>query len=163
MKLSSRKRQLVVGGLAAAMLAGAIGAFAYFTTTGSGTGTGQAGTASTITVTSTSTTSDYSSGDGHLYPGTTVVVHFTATNSSPGTQHVGTVSLSGWSSNKTNCDPTDLPGSITMTAVPENQTIAAGVGVQTALTNTGTVSFVDTGVDQSACENALFTFDYSSN
>lgn len=156
------KRKIVVGAAVTAMLAGAVGAYAYFTTTGTGSGTGQGGSASAITVNSASTTPDYSSGDGNLYPGTNVTVHFTAINSSPGTQRVGTVSLTTWSSNKANCDPTDLPNSFSMTPVVENQTIAAGAGTQTPLTNTGTVNFLDSG-DQSACEGALFTFNYSSN
>lgn len=93
MKLSSRKRKLIVGGVAAAMLAGAIGAFAFFTSTGSGTGSATVGTATAWSVTETATSG------GPLFPDPAVggpniqTVSYTVTNPSLGSQSLASVTV----------------------------------------------------------------------
>jgi hypothetical protein len=157
MKRFMNKKVAAIGLAAGLALGVAGGAFAYFVTTGSGSGTGTAGSASNVTLTQTSITYNGPGSTTNFLPGDTATVTWSAT--SAGNQQVGTVSLSNWSSNQAGCDPTDLPGSFTMIPVVENQDVPNGT---TALSHSGNITFNDLGIDQSACEGATITFDYSS-
>jgi hypothetical protein len=63
----------------------AVGAYAYFTTSGSGTGTATVGHSTALTL--------HGSSVGSLYPTQSVPVSFTVDNSSTGNQQLGTIYL----------------------------------------------------------------------
>ncbi|HEU5001277.1 MAG TPA: hypothetical protein VFW71_00670 [Actinomycetota bacterium] len=154
MKFSSRKRKLIVGGVAAAVLAGTIGAFAFFTSTGSGTGSGNVGTATNWNVVETSHT-------GTLLPGTaTETVTFTVTNAGGAAQSLNTVTATVDSSG----------GNITQAGVPISGCSASWFSVTSPLTTTpavpttvapgGTVAastvvtMIESGTNQDPCQGA---------
>ena len=72
---------VTIGGV----LAVAIGAFAYFSTTGSGTATATVGSSSALVIKGTVT--------GNLFPGSSSPVALTVDNNSGGKQRVGTITL----------------------------------------------------------------------
>ena len=161
-----------LAGLTAVVVLGGGGAiaYAYYNATGSGTGSGTAGSASAPTVNQAAALcSDYSAWNGtdalgvgtcNLFPGTTQTVHLTVTNNGAGKQQVNDITLSGWSSTKSGCDSTTLPGSFTLGTTHYNQDLGAGL---TGTSVDGTITFVDTNVDQGACQGATITFTYASS
>jgi hypothetical protein len=142
----------------------AVGAFAYFTTTGSGTGTAAVGTDTPITLSGTTV--------GSLYPGTSVPASFTATNPSTGHEYVTKVHLvsvdaftgPGFTNpitvgtGPTQCDTSKF----TMSDVTENQDIPAGG--PTALAVGGTLNMLNDALNsQDGCKNAVLRMNLTSN
>src|SRR6185312_9745129 len=79
------KKRVVAVLAITSILALAVGAYAYFSTTGSGTVTATVGSSSALTIKGTVS--------GSLYPGSSGTVTFTVDNPSSGKQRVGTISL----------------------------------------------------------------------
>jgi hypothetical protein len=68
---------------------------------------------------------------------------------------VTTIRLGSWSSDKAGCTEAAMPGSFSMPTLTANQSVtttAAGLGV------TGTITWANLAIDQSACKGAAFTF-----
>lgn len=133
------------------------GAYAYFTTTGSGTGTASVGSASTVTLKATVSST--------LYPGASSPVSFTVDNPSSGSQRVGTISLSGITvdAGHSTCGTVITGGNpdFSMPAVAVNKTFASGNGQ--SVTQAGTLTMNDTGVNQNACQGATLTLQLTNN
>ena len=148
----SRKKKLIVGlAVAGGITASAVGAWAYFTTTGSGTGTGTTGTSSALTLHGTAAST--------LYPGTSSTVTFTVDNPSAGHQYVNTIHLASVTTDAAHsaCNV----GDYTMPDVSAAQDVANGNGI--AITATGTITLANTAVSQDACKNAPLTLNLTSN
>lgn len=84
MRIHGAKRLALLGGVAA-LTVGAIGAYAYWSTTGTGSGKAFDGTSSPVTITGTALTA--------LYPATTTSVTFTAANPGASKQSIQTIHL----------------------------------------------------------------------
>lgn len=138
-------------------LALAAGAYAYFTTSGSGTGTASVGSSSAVTLHATVSSS--------LYPGSSSPVSFTVDNPSSGTQRVGAVSLSSITVDAAHstCSTAISGGSpdFAMPAVTVNKNFAPGNGQ--SVTQTGTLTMNETGVNQDACQGATLTLHLVNN
>jgi hypothetical protein len=150
----------------------AVGAFAYFTTTGSGSGTATVGTSSNLVLTGTASAT--------LYPGTSSPVSFTALNNSPGHQQLGTIYLASVEAYPTALDRTNdtnvISGCGTVDAgnaanagasdfymqdVLSNQDFPAGASAQ-AVTAGGTLVMNNLSVSQNPCKNAFLKLDLST-
>jgi hypothetical protein len=135
----------------------AAGAYAYFTTTGSGTGTASVGTSAAVTLHGTVT--------GSLYPGSSSSVSFTVDNPSSGGQRVNTISLASITADAghSGCSTAISGGNpdFAMASVAVNKTFAPGNGQ--AVTQTGTLTMNDTGVNQDACQGATLTLNLTNN
>jgi hypothetical protein len=156
MNWTKRKRALTALGCVCALaIAGA--AIAYFTSSGSGTGSASVGTSSAVTL--------HATVSGSLYPGASSTVSFTVDNPSSGSQRVGTISLSSISvdAGHSGCSTAISGGNpdFTMPAVTVNKTFAPGNGQ--AVTQTGTLTMNDTGVNQDACQGATLTLNLTNN
>ena len=148
MKFFGRQKFFVLLAAGVAVVA-AVGAYAYYTTTGSGSGSATVGSSSALTLHGTTS--------GLLYPGGPArTVSFTVDNPSPGRQRVGTISLDSVDTGVVGCDGADF----TMPDVVANQSMAGGNGV--AVTATGQLSMADNG-NQDPCKNASLTLHLSSN
>jgi hypothetical protein len=156
MRGSTKKRALLAL-VCACALALAGGAYAYFTTTGSGTGTATVGSASAVTLKATIGSS--------LYPGSSSTVSFTVDNPSSGTQRVGAISLSKITADAghSSCSVVTTGGNpdFTMAAVTVNKNFPPGNN-QT-VTQTGTLTMNETGVNQDACQGATLTLQLVNN
>lgn len=156
MNWSTRKRALIAFA-SVCVLAVAGAAIAYFTSTGSGTGTASVGTSSPVTLHATVT--------GNLYPGSSSSVSFTVDNPSSGSQRVGTITLASISvdAGHSGCTTAISGGNpdFSMPAVTVNKTFASGNGQ--AVTQTGTLTMNDTGVNQDACQGATLTLNLTNN
>jgi hypothetical protein len=156
MSLVTRKRALSAFATVC-VLAIAAGAYAYFTTSGSGTGTASVGTGSAVTLHGTVASS--------LYPGSSSSVSFTVDNPSSGSQQVNTISLASITvdAGHSGCS-TVLGGGnpdFAMPAVAVNKAFASGNGQ--AVTQTGTLTMNETGVNQDACQGATLTLNLTNN
>jgi hypothetical protein len=151
----SKRATVGLGCVCALAIAGA--AVAYFTSSGSGTGSASVGTSSAVPLHATVA--------GNLYPGSSSTVTFTVDNPSSGNQRVGTISLSsiGVDAGHSGCTTAISGGNpdFTMPAVTVNKTFAPGNG-QT-VTQTGTLTMNDTGVNQDACQGATLTLNLTNN
>lgn len=152
----TKKRALVFLALTCA-IAMAAGAYAYFTSTGSGTGTATVGSSSAVTLHATVT--------GSLYPGTSSPVSFTVDNPSSGSQRIGAISLSSITvdSGHSTCSTAISGGSpdFTMAAVTVNKSFPTGNGQ--SVTQTGSLTMNETGVNQDACQGATLTLHLVNN
>ena len=150
-KLRLSKKLVFTSITAVAVLITAVGAWAYFTTTGSGSATGSTGTSSAVTLHGTVAST--------LYPGTSSSVSFTVDNPSSGHQKVGTISLASVTADAghSSCVVADY----TMADGVANQDVASGNGI--AITATGTLTMANTAVSQDACKNATLTLALTSN
>jgi hypothetical protein len=144
----------------------AIGAYAYFTTTGAGTGSAAVGTSTAITISGTSV--------GSLYPGDPVGadVSFTVNNPSTGHQFVTKVHLVSVDAftgpGFTNPIPVGVgagscdTSKFSMADVTENQDIPAGG--PTALTVHGTLLMAnDAANSQDGCKNAVLRLNLTTS
>jgi hypothetical protein len=133
----------------ALVVAGA--AVAYWTGAGSGSGTGTVNSGGTISLTGTVAAG--------LAPGLNKTVSLTASNATSSAIKVGTVHLDSVAVDAAHasCDVSDF----TMADVVEDQSIAAGAS-NAALTNSGSLAFANTAVNQDACKNATLTLTLSS-
>ncbi len=152
------KRRPVVSTVAViGSLAIAAAAFAYFTSSGSGTATATVGSSSNLALHGTIESS--------LYPGSSSTVTFSVDNPSSGSEHLGTISLSSITpdAGHSACSTVISGGNpdFTMAPVTVNQTIPSGNGK--AITQTGTLTMNDTGINQDACQGATLTLHLSSN
>jgi len=175
--IKSKKGIALLAALAVAVVA-AVGAYAYFTTTGSGSGSATVGTSSNLVLAGTSAST--------LYPGTSSTISFTALNNSPGHQQLGTIYLasvkacsgagSSWNgtacSNSgtevTTCESVD-PGNAVdagtsqfyMADVVSNQDFGPGASPQT-VNATGTLTFHNLAVSQDQCKNANLYLSFAT-
>lgn len=146
---------VALGCIGALALAGA--AFAYFTSTGSGTGTATVGSSSAVTLHATTS--------GSLYPGTSSTVTFTVDNPSAGSQRVGTITLASITPDAGHSTCSTVIGGanpdFTMSPVAVNKVFASGNGQ--SVTQTGTLTMNETGVNQDACQGATLTLNLTNN
>jgi hypothetical protein len=150
MRRFKNKRVKTVAGLVMALVvAGA--AVAYWTGAGSGSGTGTVNSGGTISLTGTVAAG--------LAPGLNKTVSLTASNATTSAIKVGTVHLDSVAVDAAHasCDVSDF----TMADVVEDQSIAAGAS-NAALTNSGSLAFANTAVNQDACKNATLMLTLSS-
>jgi hypothetical protein len=144
----------------------AVGAFAYFTTTGAGSGTATVGTDTPFVL--------HGSAPANLYPGTTDTVTFTADNPSTGHQFLNTIHLVSVVAYPTSLDRTNNTNAIAtcgglnsatsdfqMADVPVNHDYATGSGQ--AVTPTGTLVMNNLNASQDTCKNALLKLNLTSN
>jgi hypothetical protein len=145
----------------------AVGAFAYFTTTGSGSGTATVGTSTNLALVGTAPTT--------LYPGTSSNVTFTADNTSPGHQQLGTIYLASVQAYPSALDRTNdtnliagcgsiSDGAFANPAIPvadyymadvvSNQDFGPSASPQ-GVTATGTLVMNNRSVSQDACKSAF--------
>jgi hypothetical protein len=148
-RFKNKRVKTAVGVVLALAIAGA--AIAYWTGGGSGTATGTVNTGGTITLSGTV-------GAG-LAPGLNKAVSLTASNATTSAIKIGTVHLESVAADAAHaaCDVADF----TMADVVEDQSIAAGA-TNAALTNSGSLVFANTAVNQDACKNATLTLTLSS-
>jgi hypothetical protein len=164
MKLIKSKKAIVLLAMSIVAIVAAVGAYAYFTTTGSGTGSAAVGTDTAISLSGTTV--------GSLYPGTNVSASFTATNPSTGHEYVTKVHLVGVDAfagpGLTNPIPVGVgagkcdTSQFSMPDVTENQDIPSGG--PTNLTNGGTLTMADDAANtQDGCKNAVLRLNLTSN
>ena len=162
--LFSRKKLGLASGIAGLAIGGVV-AYAYFTTTGSGTANGTVGSSSNLVIAGALSGG---ASDGNFYPGGPAqTVTFTITNNSPGNQVLTVIHLNAVhayanasdQSSKTNAIAGCGTSDFSMANVTVNQDLAPG---DTVLTPTGSISMVDTGLNQDACQGALLTFDFTA-
>jgi hypothetical protein len=156
--LNTRRRVAVIGAAVALVLAGGGAAFAYFTSTGTGTGAGTVGTASNYTVLVSSPSG------GPLTPGgANETFTYTVHNTSSGTQAITTASISvapDATHATAGCSAAwyqvSGPG-ITTAANPATQTYGPAISIPAGGTSTSaqlafTVTLIDSGTNQNACQ-----------
>jgi len=151
MKRFSKKTWVVIG-IVLAIAMSAIGAFAYWTTTGAGTG-------SASVASSNGTVTLHGSAGTPLYPGGSSSVSFTADNAGASNLFVGTIHLASVSADAghASCNTADF----TMADVTSNTMVPAGQS-GFALTGSGSLLYANTAVDQSACKGATLTLNLTS-
>jgi hypothetical protein len=150
-KILSTRKKVIIAGVAAVAVVGTGGAaYAYFTATGTGSGSAAVGSASTWTV-STPTTAG-----GPLYPGSgTVTLTFTVTNNGGGpaqltsatnavVKHDGSDNAMDGATTLSGCNWRWFSTPVTL---PANQTVAAGQTAQVAVQ----VSLGESNSDQTSC------------
>jgi hypothetical protein len=157
MSFGSKGRALVALGCVCALAAAGGAAYAYFTSNGSGTGTASVGSASAVTL--------HATVNGNLYPGSSSPVSFTVDNPSQGSQRVGTISLASITvdAGHSSCSVVTTGGSADfgMPAVAVNRVFAPGNGQ--SVTQNGTLTMNETGVNQDACQGATLTLHLTNN
>jgi hypothetical protein len=151
------KRRVFAGVAVGGVLAVAIGAYAYFSTTGSGTVTATVGSSSAVVIKGTVT--------GNLYPGSSSPVALTVDNNSGGKQRVGTITLEKITADAghSTCSVVTTGGNpdFTMPEIAVNKVY--GPGTAQAVTPSGTLTMNETGVNQDACQGATLTLTLKSN
>lgn len=152
-KTTRTKKVLIATGTAVAVLAGGGIAFAYWTTSGSGSGTASVATGTPTVVLHANTTTP-------LSPGNSTTVILSADNPTDTSLQIGTVHLVSITADSGH--PSCVVADFSMPDVAENQAIPANSTAVT-LSNSGTLSYLNTAVDQSACKGATLTLNLSSN
>lgn len=156
MSWTTKRRALIALGCTCALAVAGV-ALAYFTTSGSGTGNATVGSSSAVTL--------HATVSSNLYPGTSSPVSFTVDNPSSGSQRVGTITLSSITvdAGHSTCSTTISGGNpdFAMPAVAVNKVFAAGNGQ--SVTQTGTLTMNETGVNQDACQGATVTLHLTNN
>jgi len=164
-KFSITRKKIAVASAAAVIGAGGVVAYAYFTGTGSGSGSGAVGNATnTITVVGTESAALYPGGAG----GT---VSFTASNGSAFNQKLSNIHLSAVTAKVGSSDVTSsCPFSSTSSNSWSMPNVSVGSDGDLApnasgasLSETGTLSMLDNGSDQSACEGATLTLTFTTS
>jgi hypothetical protein len=150
MKRSKKKIWLFLGIVAAIGLS-AIGAFAYWSTTGSGSGAADVDSANGTVVL-------HGSAPTGLYPGGSSGVTFTADNAGDTNLYVGTIQLVSVDADSPGCDTDDF----SMADVVSNTVVPADTTGH-ALNGVGTLAYANTTVNQDACKGAELTLNLSSN
>jgi hypothetical protein len=148
MRFFTRKRSIISGVVAiVAVAAIAFGAYAYFTSSGSGSGNATVGTTSNIQITNDTPVAQ-------LYPGgadVPVTVHLH--NPGGGNEYVADVSGM----------VADNGGCLGSWFVVDTKHYNAEVNHGATNDTTTNIRMLDSGTDQSACENATLTINWSSN
>lgn len=156
MSWTTKRRALIALGCTCALAVAGV-ALAYFTTSGSGTGNATVGSSSAVTL--------HATVSSNLYPGTSSPVSFTVDNPSSGSQRVGTITLSSVTVDTAHstCSTTISGGNpdFSMPAVAVNKVFAAGNGQ--SVTQTGSLTMNETGVNQDACQGATVTLHLTNN
>jgi hypothetical protein len=157
----STKKRIAAVALSGAVILGAGGiAAAYFTSTGTGTGTGAVGTAgNNITVVGTETVALTPAGPG----GT---VSFTASNGSNFNQRLSNIHLVSITPDVSHPTCATVLGTdFSMADVPVGVTDGnlAPSASNVALTETGTLQMLDSGVNQNACQGAALTLAFTTS
>lgn len=121
-------------------------AYAYWTGGGTGAGSAAVGTSGTLTVTGTV--------EPGIAPGLTVPVTFTAANPSTASLRVGTVQVTAIEADAGHsaCVTDDF----SVADVVQDHPVPAGATAE-PLPNDGTLSYVNTAVDQDACKGATLS------
>jgi hypothetical protein len=146
------KKQYLVAGVAAAIIAGTAGsAIAYWTTSGSGTGSATTGTSTAVTL-------HASFADG-LTPGASETVTYKADNTGASAQQVGPISAVV-SIDTTHATDGCLASDYTVPNSVGNNTIPAGA--TGAAAGSSTITFADTANNQDACKGATVTLTLTS-
>jgi len=154
-----RKRNIVIGLVAA--MAVAAGAYAYWTQTGSGTGSATTGSGTPITVNQTSTVTGLSPAS------TPQALSGTFTNTNPGSVQVASVtatltSISGGAGGTPACTIADYQiNNSPTTTISNGGLIPTGTGVGTW--SGPTIEMIDSATNQNACKGATVNISYSSN
>lgn len=149
MKLIKSKKGISFLLIVAIAAISAVGAFAYWTTTGAGTGSAANAASNGEIVLTASWAADA------LYPGGDEVVSFTANNAGPSNLYVGTVT-SVVSTDDVDC----LASDFTVAPVAQGQIIEPGTE---DLDDDGLIVFANSALNQDACKGATVTLTLSSN
>ena len=145
------KKKIIVGAVAAAVIAsGAGAAYAYWTTGGTGDGSG-------TTATSNGSLTLHANFDAStLTPGGSVPVAYTADNTGSSNLYLTTLSVSSITTSPSTCLATDFNASVTATP---KQIDAGATGVSVG---SGTLTFANTNANQDDCKGATVTVHLSS-
>lgn len=156
MKRFSKKTWVVVG-IVLAIAMSAIGAFAYWTTSGSGTGSGTATTNQAVVVNQTSASSG-------LYPGGSVALSGNFTNPASFNQYVTSVSatITPFTAQANAAKPACTENDFSLSGTP------AAVGAQVAPGTGGswsgiTLNMTNAGTNQDNCKGVTVPLAYTSN
>jgi hypothetical protein len=160
MKLIKSKKGLALLAVLAIVAISAVGAYAYFTSTGSGSGSATVGSSANNLV--TTGTPDATA----LTPaGTGSVISFKVKNPSNFAQRISNIHLVSIAPDAGHASCLTVLGTdFSMADVPVTETdgdIAANATAQ-ALTATGTLKMLDSGVNQDACQGASLTLTFST-
>ena len=156
MKKHLSKRRVVVSAIVVTLAIASGVAYAYWTSTGAGSGTANAATpAGTLTL--------HAAGFTGIYPGGSKTVTFTADNAMGTDGYVATIVFGSVTSSVPACQTmlTANPGQFTMATVTSNTVVPNGAS-GLALTGSGTLSWTNLAVDQSACKGAALTLNVTS-
>ncbi|MBA3842782.1 MAG: hypothetical protein H0X39_09215 [Actinobacteria bacterium] len=153
MKLIKSKKGFALLAALVVVAISAIGAYAYWTTTGAGTG-------SASNATSNGTIVLHGIAPTQLYPGGSSSVSFTADNAGASNLFVTTIHLVSVDADAghPSCVTTDY----TMPDVTSNTNVLAGASGQ-ALLGSGTLSYANTAVSQDGCKGATLTLNLTSS
>jgi len=149
MKKHLSKRRVVVSAVVLTLAIASSVAYAYWTSTGAGSGTANAATpAGTLTL--------HAAGFTGIYPGGSKTVTFTADNAMGTDGYVATIVFGSVTSSVPACQTmlTANPGQFTMATVTSNTVVPNG--------GSGTLSWTNLAVDQSACKGAALTLNVTS-
>jgi hypothetical protein len=149
--IRSKKGVALLAVLAVAVMA-AVGAYAYWTTTGEGTGSAANASSNGTVTLHASWAADA------LYPGGAQDVSFTADNAGDTNLYVGTIHLDSVETS----DPDCLPADFSMADVDSSSEVFAGADHQ-GIAGTGSLVFANSDVSQDACKGATITLHLSSN
>jgi hypothetical protein len=166
MKLIKSKKGIALLATLAVAVVAAVGAYAYFTSTGAGTGSASVGTSTAFVL--------HGSAAGAVYPGTSSTVTFTVDNPSTGHQFLNTIHLVSVDAYPTATDRTNHTNAILtcggansassdfqMADVAVNHDYAAGNGQ--SVTPTGTLQMNNLNASQDTCKNAFLELNLTSN
>jgi hypothetical protein len=162
MKLIKSKKGIALLATLVVVAIGAVGAFAYFTSTGAGSGSAAVGTAAdNLVVTGTADTVELTPG------GLGSVISFTVANPSDFNQQISNIHLvsitadAAHSSCVTTVGGANPAFTLADVSVGTDGNIAPNATAQ-ALTETGTLSMNDTLVNQDSCKDAALTLTFST-
>ncbi len=158
MKLIKSKKAIVLLALAIAAIS-AVGAYAYFTSTGSGSGSATVGTtANNLVTTGTPDATALTPG------GTGSVISFTVANPSNFNQQIANIHLVSIAPDAGHATCATVLGvDFAMADVPVG--VDGNIGPNAtaqAISETGTLNMLDSGVNQDACQGASLTLTFST-
>jgi hypothetical protein len=156
-KFVTRRKAAAASAIASVAVGGVV-AYAYFTTSGSGTANGVVGTSSALALHGSVA---YGGTDTAFYPGgPAATVTFTVDNLSSGNQVLHVIHLSSVTDASDNAITGCTVSDFSMSDVTVDKDYAHGLGQ--SVTPTGSLSMVDTGVNQDACKSQSLHFHFTS-